>query len=273
MGERKMKLGLCSWSYHKSLESGRLDFNWLLEICANELKVGGVDIIADHLPRTDKKSLIGYKKMATDLHLTIACLSPGNDFGRPKPEERKKEVEVVKNWLEAGYILGAPVLRIFSGWPDPYEDKEKLWPAMVDCIKECAEEAKQAGIVLAIEPHNDGGFLPTAVDTLRLIKEINSEWVKINLDTGNYRDPDNYKGIEDTIAYAPHIHAKVHHISDEGRALEFDYERIFTIFKRAQYRGFVSLEFEGQDMHNQDEIKYIPKAVGMLKEFAQKYEV
>jgi sugar phosphate isomerase/epimerase len=268
-----VKLGLCSWSCHKSLESGKLDFVKLLKFCAEELKLGGIDIIADHLPKTDKKSLIGYKKIATDLHLTIACLSPGNNFGKPKQEERKKEVEAVLKWLEVGYILGAPVLRIFSGWPQPYEDKEKLWPAMVDCIKECEKKAKDTGIVLAIEPHNDGGFLPTAVDTLRLIKEIDSEWVRINLDTGNYKDADNYKGIEDTIAYAPHMHAKVHHISEQGKALEFDYDRIFTIIKKAGYRGFLSLEFEGQDMHNQDELKYIPKAAGMLKQFAQRYAV
>lgn len=268
-----MKLGLCSWSYHKSLESGKLDFPALLKICAEELKVGGIDIIADHLPKTDKKSLISYKKMAADLQLTIACLSPGNNFGKPNPEERIKEVEVVKNWLEVGYILGAPVLRIFAGWPWPYEDKDKLWPAMVECIRECEEAAKQAGIVLAIEPHNGGGFLPTAVDTLRLIKELNSEWVKINLDTGNYQDADNYKAIEDTIFYAPHLHAKVHHISEDARELEFDYDRIFSVIKKAGYRGFVSLEFEGQDLHNQDELVYIPKAVGMLKEFAQKYAV
>lgn len=267
-----MKLGLCSWSYHKSLESGKLDFIKLLQVCARELKLGGIDIIADHLPKTDKQSLLTYKKMATDLHLTLACLSPGNNFGKPAPEERKKEVEAVKKWLEAGYILGAPVLRIFSGWPWPYADKEKLWPAMVDCIRECAKEAKEAGIVLAIEPHNDGGFLPTAVDTLRLIKELNSEWVKINLDTGNYQDADNYKAIEDTIAYAPHIHAKVHHISDMAEELVFDYERIFSIIRKADYKGFISLEFEGQDFFGQDELRHIPLAVKMLKHFAQKYD-
>lgn len=268
-----MKLGLCSWSYHKSLESGKLNFTRLLEVCANELKLGGIDIIADHLPKTDKKSLIEYKKLATDLQLTISCLSPGNNFGKPEAQERKREVEAVKKWLEAGYVLGAPVLRIFSGWPSPYEDKEKLWPAMVDCIRACEKYAKETGIVLAIEPHNSGGFLPTAVDTLRLIKEINSDWVKINLDTGNYHDPDNYQAIRDTIAYAPHIHAKVHHISDDCKELEFDYDKIFTILRESGYRGFFSLEFEGQDLHRQDELVYIPKAVKMLKDCALKYGI
>jgi sugar phosphate isomerase/epimerase len=268
-----MKLGLCTWSYHKSLESGKLKFIKLLEVCAKELKIGGIDIIADHLPKTDKRSLIGYKKLACDLQLTIACLSPGNNFGKPKGEERKKEVETIKKWLEVGFILGAPVLRIFSGWPWPYEDKEKLWPYMVECIRTCEKEAKKTGIVLAIEPHNDGGFLPTAVDTLRLIKEINSEWVKVNLDTGNYQDADNYKAIEDTIIYAPHIHAKVHRLSEDGKELVFDYERIFSIIKKVGYRGFLSLEFEGQDFFQQDEFTYIPEAIQMLKDYAARYEI
>lgn len=268
-----MKLGLCTWSYHKSLESRYLSFVRLLEVCAKELRLGGIDIIAEQLPKTDRKSLIEYKKMAADLQLTIACLSPGNNFGKPTLQERKKEVEGVEKWLDIGYTLGAPVLRIFAGWPWPYADREKLWPAMVDCIRESERKAREAGIVLAIEPHNDGGFLPTAKDTLRLIKELNSEWVKINLDTGNYHDPDNYQAIADTIQYAPHMHAKCHHISEDNRELEFDYDKIFTILKNAGYRGFFSLEFEGQDMHGQDELVYIPKAVQMLKSYALKYEM
>lgn len=268
-----MKLGLCTWSCHKSIEAGSLDLPKVLRYAALDLQLGGVDIIAEHLPRTDKKSLIEYKKLATDLHLTIACLSPGNNFGKPILEERKQEVEGIKRWLDCAYILGAPVLRIFAGWPLPADaqGKKKLWPDMVECMKACEAPAMEAGIVLAIEPHNDGGFLPTAVDTMSLIKELNSPWIRINLDTGNYMDADNYKAIEDTIAYAPHIHAKVHHMSDDCKELVFDFDRIFAIIKKADYRGFLSLEFEGQDFFGQDELIYIPKAVKMLKEYAKRY--
>lgn len=267
-----MKLGLCTWSCHKSVESGKLDLEKMFRYAAKDLKLGGVDIIADHLPATDKNSLIGYKKMAADLQLTIACLSPGNNFGLPTAKERKLQVDGVKRWIDCAYILGAPVLRIFSGWPPAgAENKKKLWPAMVECMKACEPAAKKAGIVLAIEPHNDGGFLPTAVETLRLIKELNSPWIKINLDTGNYMDADNYKAIEDTLVYAPHIHAKVHRMSEDCREMVFDFDRIFAIIKKASYRGFLSLEFEGQDFFGQDEMAYIPKAVTMLKECAKKY--
>jgi len=265
-----MKLGLCSWSCHKSIGAGKMDVTRLFNFCAKELKLGGMDIIAELLPKSDRKSLIEYKKMATDLQITISALSPGNNFGKPVLEERKQEVETVKKWIDAAYILGAPVLRVFSGWP-PKEESKKLWPEMVACLRECEKSAKEAGITLAIEPHNDGGFLPTAVESMRLIKEINSPWVKLNVDTGNYYDPDNYRAIEDTMPLAVHMHAKCHHIAEDGRELEFDYDKIFTILKKSGYQGFLNLEFEGQDMHNQDELVYIPKAVKMLKELAVKY--
>lgn len=263
-----MKLSCCTWSYHRSLEAKKIDLEGLLNICAKKLRLGGVDIIADHLPKTDKRYLAGLKKFATDLQLTIACLSPGNNFGLVSKAARDSEVKKIKEWIDVGLILGAPVLRIFAGWP-PKDKKNELWKPMVECIETCAKYAQESGITLAIEPHNDGGFLPTSVETLRLINEINSPWVRLNLDTGNYQDKDMYAALEKSIGYAPHIHAKIHKLSAQGEELEFDYNRIFEILKRNQYRGFISVEYEGQE----DELEYVPKAVDMLRRYGAKYNM
>lgn len=263
-----MKIGLCSWSYNRSLASGKISFEQMLEICANELKIEGIDIIAELLPKSDKNYLIHIKKLCTDLQLAISSLSPGNDFGKTDKKDRDTEVVKINNWLDCAYILGAPVLRIFSGFPGK-ENIEKLWPEMVKCIRECEKKAKDLGITLVIEPHNDGGFLPTAVDTLRLINEINSPWVKINLDTGNYQDKDTYKGLEDSMPFTPHMHAKIHKITKEGKELEFDYDKIFQILKKANYRGFLAVEYEGKE----DEMEYVPISIEMIKRFAAKYSL
>lgn len=262
-----MKLGLCTWSYHRTIEAGKLDLESLMKLCADELKVGGIDIITDHLVKTDKKYLTGIKKLASDELLTIACLSPGNNFGKPTAGERAEEVRAVKKWIDAGYVLGAPVLRIFAGWPWPPEKAKELWPDMVDCIKECIKPAEEAGIVLAVEPHNDGGFLPTSKEALKLIEEIDSEWVKLNLDTGNYTDKDIYSGLEKSMPYTYHAHAKIHKLSPEGEELKFDYDRICAILKDANYRGFLSLEYEGKEA----ETEYVPKALEMIRRYAAKH--
>lgn len=261
-----LKLGCCSWSYHRSLEAKTIDFSEWLRICAQDLRVGGVDIIAEQMPKRTRAFLLETKKRCTDAQLTIISLSPGNDFGKPTAAARQAQVDSVKGWIDAAFILGAPCLRIFSGWP-PKGQAAALWPAMVRCIRQVAAPAAAAGITLVIEPHNHGGFLPDSKSTLKLIRELDSPWVRINLDTGNYLEPDPYAGLEASMPYAPHVVAKIHHLSPAGQELEFDYDKIFAMLKRHRYHGFVTLEYEGKA----DELEYVPKAIAMLRRYAKQY--
>lgn len=258
-----MKLGCCSWSYHKTMEAGRMRFEEWLELCAGELDVEGVDVIAEQMPRRTKSCWIDTKKRCLDLQLTLVSLSPGNNFGRPTRALRQKEVDNVLRWIETASIMGAPCVRIFAGWPPP-ESKEKLWGPMVACVRRVVKAAGQAGITIVVEPHNDGGFLSNSTTTIRLIREVDSPWVAINLDTGNYHQPDLYAGIEESLPLARHVVAKIHRLGPDGEEQEFDYDRIFDILHRHRYRGFVTVEYEGQ----QDERSGVAAAVRMLRRHA-----
>ncbi len=246
----------------------RIDFNEWLRICAEDLRVGGVDIIAEQMPRRTKPFLLETKKRCTDYRLTIACLSPGNNFGKSTAQARRAEVSRVKQWIDAAFILGAPCVRIFAGWPPPGR-AQALWADMVRCIRQVATEAAHAGITLVIEPHNHGGFLPDSRTTLKLIRELNSPWVKINLDTGNYLQDDLYAGLDASLPYAPHVVAKIHHLNAAGEETEFDYRAIFAMLKRHGYHGFLTLEYEG----HADELRGVPKAITMLRRLARTYEL
>lgn len=245
-----------------------MSFAEWLRVCAEELHVGGVDIIAEQMPKQTKQFCLETKKRCTDYRLTIVSLSPGNDFGKPTAKARQAQVDAVNRWLEAAFILGSPCLRIFAGWPPPGQ-ADALWPAMVRCIRQVAKTAASAGITLVVEPHNHGGFLSDARSTLRLIRELNSPWVRINLDTGNYPQPDLYAGLEASLPYAPHVVAKIHRLSPAGEELEFDYDKIFAMLKRHAYHGFVTLEYEGQ----LGEREGVPKAIAMLRRYAERHQL
>lgn len=264
-----MKLGCCSWSYHKAIEKKKLTFDKWVDLCANELGVGGLDIIAEQMPKSDRRYVLGLKKRMTDLGLSVISLSPGNNFGKAAQGNRKKEVDSINRWVDVALLLGAPVVRIFSGWPEPYEDKAKLWGPMVKCIQQCTKVAEKVGVTLAVEPHNHGGFVTTADETLKLLKDVGSPYFKVNLDTGNYHDKDIYKAIERTLPHAPHVVAKVEHVDAQGKETLLDYHKIFTILKRACYHGFITLEYEAQ----QDERIFVPKAIEWLKEYGIKYQL
>ena len=265
-----MKLGLCTWSYNRSLgfhdkATKKIDFEQMLHICAKDLKIGGVDIITDLLPQSDKKYLNHVKKLCTDLQLTISCLSPANNFCQETDKGIEEQLEYVRKWLDAAVILGAPVIRVFAGWIG--KDKQQaVWPNVVKAFKLSAKDAEERGITLAIESHNDGGILPSSVETLKLLGDVNSPYVKLNLDTGNYHDKDNYAALDKSLPHAVHVHAKIHKLSPEGEEQEFDYTRIMQLLKEHNYRGFISPEYEGPD----DEMTYIPKAIEMIRRYAKK---
>ena len=250
------------------MEAKRLTFDEWLRICAEELGVGGVDIIAEQMPKRTKAFWLQTKKRCTDSQLTIASLSPGNNFGKPTAKARSAEVDNIRRWMDAALVMGAPCLRIFAGWP-PQGRGAELWAPMVACIRAVAKTAAQAGITLVIEPHNHGGFLPDSRSTLRLIREVGSPWVRINLDTGNYHDPDIYAGLEASMPYSPHVVAKIHRLGPDGEEQEFDYDKIFAILHRHRYRGFLTLEYEGPT----DELTSVPKAIAMLRRYAAKYSL
>jgi sugar phosphate isomerase/epimerase len=263
-----MKIGLCSWSYNRTFDAGKMDLEKLLHVCAEELKVGGIDIIDVHLKSREPDYLLKIKKLATDLQVTISALSPGNSFGKDTEADEKSEIDKINKWIDSAYLLGTPNLRIFAGWA-PRERHKELWPRVVKSIKECAEYAGTKGVTLAVESHNDGGYLPTSIETHKLLDDVNSPWVKLNLDTGNYKDPDMYAALKKSMPFATHMHAKIHKVSKEGKELEFDYDKIFKILKEANYRGFFNAEYEGKE----EELEYVPISIKMIKRHAVKYGI
>ena len=227
--------------------------------------MGGVDLIAEQMPQRTTRYWVETKKRCTDLHLTIVSLSPSNNFGRTRPAERQVEVENVKRWIDAAFVLGAPCVRIFAGWP-PAGQARVFWPKMVQCMRAVATHAAQAGITLVVEPHNHGGFVSNVRSALRLLRQVDTPWIKLNLDTGGYieKSPEAlYAAFETSLPYAPHVVAKMHDVHPAKEPL--DYDRIVAMLARRGYHGFVTVEYEGEA----DEMTAVPKAVALLRQYAR----
>jgi sugar phosphate isomerase/epimerase len=264
-----LKLSVCSYSFHRTLDAKKMNLEEIMKFSANKLKVGGFEILGEYLPSLETKDLMALKKLATQLHLTICAISaPFNNFAQDKEEALNEQIATVNKYLDVAYQLGTPVLKLFAAWAKP-EDKARLWPNVVKGLKACAAHAEELGIILTFEPHNHGGFPATADDTIKLLKDVNSPYFRLLLDTGNYLDKDMYQAIEKTIPWADYMHIKVHEVTDDGKIQQFDYDRIFKIIQDANYRGFMSVEYEGEG----DELKYIPIAIESVKKFLVKYAV
>jgi sugar phosphate isomerase/epimerase len=238
-----LKLGCSSWSYHKAIAAGRLTLTDWLDVCGRDLALDGVELLDLHFPTTDAPYLREVRRRCADLYLTISCVSVSNDFGCPTASERDREQLRVKHWVDVAHTLGAPVLRVFAGWP-PAGQKDSLWPSMICCLKECAEYAQERGVVLGLENHNRGGFVATADEVERALADVGSPWLRLCLDTGDFENP---VAIQRTVGHAVHVHAKLYELDRRGADKRLDWPAIMATLRAAHYRGFLSIEYEGEE--------------------------
>jgi L-ribulose-5-phosphate 3-epimerase len=97
---------------------------------------------------------------------------------------------------------------------------------------------------MGLENHWGLGRTPEGV--LRVVDAINSPWLRVTLDTGNFLE-DPYDRLAQLAPKTVLLQAKTYFGGGLWYALDLDYARIAKIMHAANYRGYVSLEFEGKE--------------------------
>ena len=80
---------------------------------------------------------------------------------------------------------------------------------------------------------------------LRLVQEVNSPWLGVCLDLGNFPPAQRLAGIELLAPYAIHVHAKAGQFTVSGEEANIDYPTELAILTQAGYRGPLVIEYEG----------------------------
>jgi sugar phosphate isomerase/epimerase len=98
-------------------------------------------------------------------------------------------------------------------------------------------------MILGLENH--GGITSKAERVVQIVKEVNSPWVGINLDTGNF-ESDTYRQIEACVPYAVNVQFKTE-IRENGKKLPSDWNRILAMLAKGGYKGYLALEYEADE--------------------------
>jgi sugar phosphate isomerase/epimerase len=136
------------------------------------------------------------------------------------------------------------------------EDHAFDW--VIESIEKCLPTAEKCGVVLGLENH--WGLARTPKGVLKIIKAINSPWLKVTLDTGNFLE-DPYDKLEQLAPYTSLMHAKTYFGGGIWYTLDLDYTRIARIMRKHNYRGYICLEFEGRENPQ----TAIPKSLALLR--------
>ena len=259
-----------------------------IEYCidkASEFVFDGIELLLIQMESEENSYLQKLKKRAFDLGLDIMGLSTHQSYVSPEASKRKENIELTKNQIEVAYSLGIPTIRINTGrWgtTKPIGDKsefdvlmdnkgvesiidgyteEEGFKWVIDSIEQCIPTAKKCGVVLGLENHWGLGL--TSKGVMKIVNTINSPWLSVTLDTGNFFDNRE----EQLAELAPHtclIQAKTYYGGAKWPAFDqinIDYKSIGELMRKNNYKGYISLEFEG----NEDANTAVPKSLELLR--------
>lgn len=230
--------------------------------CAR-LGLDGVELLFVHFPSTDADYLRTLKKACTDRYLTIAMVSAGGHLTVSDDAKRAADVKDIAKWVGVAEFLGAPCVRFFCGSGKELDaGGPALYAKVKAAMQEIAAIGQKKGIVMALENH--GGT--TAEQLLSLHRDVNSPFLKFTLDTGNFPPtsqvgPETYTSIERCAPQAAIVHAKFFNVNTDGSDRDFDWPKIHRILAQAGFRGFLSVEYEGDDS---DEVAVMERIARLL---------
>ena len=129
---------------------------------------------------------------------------------------------------------------------------------VIDSLEKCMKKAQECGVILGLENH--WGLGRTAAGVMRIVDAIDSPWLQVTMDTGNFFE-DLYAQLEVLAAKTVLVQAKTYYGGGTWYTLDVDYDRIADILRRHSYRGYVSLEFEGSEDYD----TAVPKSLALLR--------
>jgi L-ribulose-5-phosphate 3-epimerase len=239
----------------------------------------GVEILHVQMSDESTSAVQKLKRQAHSLGLALMGFSTHQGFVSPDRQERATNIQKTLYQIELASRLGIPTMRINTGrWgtirsfdelmaqkgiepPLPGHTEEEAFGWVIGCLEKLLPRAEECGVVLGLENH--WGLGRTAAGVLRLVETIKSPWLQITLDTGNFLE-NTYEQMDRLASSAVPItlvQAKTYFGGGRWYALDLDYGRIAAMLRKHNYRGWISLEFEGND----DASAAVPRSLALLR--------
>ncbi|MCK5067253.1 MAG: sugar phosphate isomerase/epimerase [Bacteroidales bacterium] len=237
----------------------------------------GIELLLVQMTSEENGYLNNLKKRAFHNGLDLMGFSTHQGYVFPEKENRDKEIEKTIHQIELAYQLGIPTMRLNTGrWGtsksfDHLMENRGIEPALegyteddgfkwvIDSIAECIPVAEKCGVVLGLENHWGLGRTPEGV--MRIVETIDSPWLKVTLDTGNFLE-DPYDKLDQLAPDTFLMQAKTYYGGGKWYTLELDYPRIGEIMRKHNYKGYISVEFEG----NADPMEALPKSLEVMRD-------
>ena len=162
---------------------------------------------------------------------------------------RRDAVENHFKWIAAAAYLGCHSIRVNAGGEG---EASAVAARCADSLRRIARVGDGYDVNVIVENH--GGLSSDGAWLAGVMRAADHPRVGTLPDFGNFYEYDRYQGVEDLMPFAKAVSAKTYDFDASGNETKIDYARMLDIVKTAGYRGWIGIEYEGQDG---DEVKGI----------------
>lgn len=271
-----MKLAVSTYSLHRLVDSGEYTHRDLIKI-AKDIGFDAIETTEIHAVDglTVNETAQLFREEANKYDLPVCNYTVGADFITGSDGDIEKELERVMEMVDTAEILGVQGMRhdVTRGFKSKaertYKGFDNVLPNLADCCRKVTEYAESKGIRTMVENH--GYFAQDADRVEKLVNTVAHDNFGLLVDMGNFlcADDDPIKAVGQTAPYAFHVHAKDFHIKpansiDPGMGFmmtrggtyirgsivghgDVPVLQCLRALKKAEYDGYVSIEFEGME--------------------------
>ena len=271
-----LKISLAQWSLNKAIKSGELSG---LDFAKKSRSFGieGIEYVSGLY--THHSNLLDSMSME---ELSNELLKRSNDYGidnvlimidaqgslaSSNSKERLQAIENHKRWIDFASKLGCETLRLnLSG----EKILEKWTDNSVKSLTTLSNYNKNINIVV----ENHGGLSSNGKYLANVMANVNLSNCGTLPDFGNFcvdGNPrncnewyDKYNGVNELMPYAHAVSAKSYHFDENGNETTIDYKKMMDIVKKAGYKGYVGIEYEGSILSEDDGIVATKKLLEKL---------
>lgn len=252
-----MKLSVMSYTFSRQgwKKDGRFDLEGMCRV-AQELGIDGADIVTTHELKPQE-----IRKVLSDSGIAPVCYTfLVTALNAATAAERRAGVDQVKSGVEFAAAIGAKLVMLVTPGQNSVP-RDVARGQYIQGLQESADFARQAGIMASIEnfPGADSPFV-IAADILEAIRAVPG--LKLTFDNGNaLQGEDPASSFSRCAKYVVHAHFKDWAITEPGKGTKgldgryyegaligegiVPHRACLEAMKRADYRGYINLEYEG----------------------------
>lgn len=252
------RLAVASWPFRMFIDSpgnrrGRdpkqpgMDLKDFGAMVIQKFGVHNIEPLGSHFRSTEPAYLQEVREATEKAGARIIDLPvDGRDsFYHPDAAKRAQAVATSKKWLEIAAAVGSPSVRLhIAGVRDVKPDV----PRAVESLRQVAEYAAEKNVVANLE--NDDNTTEDPFYIVEILEKVNNPYLRALPDFCNsmltHDQEFNNRAMAAMFKHAYCIaHVKDSEVGDKDKLFTVDVARCFAIAKAAGYRGYFSMEWEG----------------------------